>query len=133
MNGENRQKGGDEAQEKRNVEQSELDYINAKRTYDSYQDLELQTARFNHKVAEDIHGLTVQVMQNGIAQSHQISQNAIETANMVSKQAVRHADIAIDRQWNVDEVAELVANTSTFKDAIAAAVAAAVNIALSKE
>lgn len=101
--------------EKQNIEQSELDFINAKRTYDTYQDLDLQKARFNLQVDADIHGLTMQVMQN-----------AIESANMVSKQAIRHGDIAIDRQWNVDEVAELVANTSTFKDAIAAAVAAAV-------
>ena len=107
--------------EKQNVEQSELDYINAKRTYDAYQDLDLQKARFNHQVDQDTHGLTMQVMQN-----------AIESANMVSKQAIRHGDIAIDRQWNVDEVAELVANTSTFKDAIAAAVAAAVNEAIKK-
>ena len=110
-----------EDQEKRNIEQSELDYINAKRTYDTYQDLDLQTARFNNKVAEDVHGLTMQVMQN-----------AIESANMISKQAIRHGDIAIDRQWNVDEVAELVANTSVFKDVIAAAVAAALASSISK-
>ena len=58
---------------------------NAKRTYDEYQDLALTVAR-------NMNSLTVQVMQN-----------AIETANMAAKQAVRHADIAIDRQWNVDE------------------------------
>lgn len=39
---------------------------------------------------------------------------------------VRHSDLAIDRQWNVDEVAQLVAKTPVFLDAIAAAVAAAV-------
>ena len=33
----------------------------------------------------------------------QLLQNAIETANMISKQAVRHGDLAIDRQWNVNE------------------------------
>ena len=33
----------------------------------------------------------------------QLMQNAIETANMISKQAVRHSDLAIDRQWNVNE------------------------------
>ena len=37
---------------------------------------------------------------------------------------VRHSDLAIDRQWNVDEVAELVAKTPVFLDAIAGAVAA---------
>jgi hypothetical protein len=103
-----------EGNEKQNIEQSELDYINAKRTYDAYQDLELQAARAAQRAIEDVHGLTMQVMQN-----------AIESANMVGKQAIRHSDIAIDRQWNIDEVAQLVANTSTFKDVIAAAVAAA--------
>ena len=110
-----------ENREKSNIEQSELDYINAKRTYDTYQDLDLQAARAAQRAAEDIHGLSMQVMQN-----------AIESANMISKQAIRHGDIAIDRQWNVDEVATLVANTSVFKDAIAAAVAAAVNVTLGK-
>jgi len=123
---------GREDQEKRNIEQSELDYINAKRTYDTYQDLDLQKARFNHQVDQDSHSIVMQVLQNAVAQANQVAQNAIETANMVSKQAVRHADIAIDRQWNVDEVAELVANTSTFKDVIAAAVAAALAESLSK-
>lgn len=33
----------------------------------------------------------------------QLLQGAIETQNMVSKQAVRHSDLAIDRQWNVNE------------------------------
>jgi len=35
--------------------------------------------------------------------ANQALQNAVESANMVSKQAVRHSDLAIDRQWNVDE------------------------------
>lgn len=29
--------------------------------------------------------------------------NAVETANMVGKQAVAHRDLAIDREWNVNE------------------------------
>jgi hypothetical protein len=40
--------------------------------------------------------------------ANQSLQNAVETANMVSKQAIRHSDIAIDRQWNVDEQAWVV-------------------------
>jgi ribosome maturation protein Sdo1 len=36
---------------------------------------------------------------------------------MVGKQAVRHGDIAIDRQWNLDEVAsDAVANTAALAD-----------------
>jgi hypothetical protein len=63
--------------------------------------------------------------------ANQALQNAVETANMVGKQAVRHGDIAIDRQWNVDEQALLVARSAVFQDAIAAAVAAAVNVHVS--
>jgi len=100
-----------EGRERENIEQSELDYINAKRTYDTYQDLDVQKARFNQQVDQDIHALVMQTLQNGV-----------ESANMVSKQAIRHADLAIDRQWNVDEVAQLVAKTPVFLDAIAAKV-----------
>lgn len=35
--------------------------------------------------------------------TNQLLQNAIETANMISKQAVRHADLATDRIWNINE------------------------------
>ena len=121
---------GREDQEKRNIEQSELDYINAKRTYDTYQDLDIQTARHNAKVAEDIHGLVMQVMQNGINAANLALTNAVDSSNIENKQAIAHRDIATDREWNVDEVAELVANTSTFKDVIAAAVAAALAASL---
>lgn len=37
----------------------------------------------------------------------------VETGNMVGKQAVRHSDIAIDRQWNLDEVANAAAVVAT--------------------
>jgi hypothetical protein len=72
--------------------------------------------------------------------ANQALQNAVETANMVGKQAVRHGDVAIDRQWNVDEqgftvqgftVAEILRG-ETFKDAVAAAVSIAVNEAVKK-
>ena len=59
----------------------------------------------------------------------QALQNAVETANMISKQAVRHNDIAIDRQWNVDEQGYQVAdilNDSKFQDALAVLLANAV-------
>jgi len=103
---------------------------NMKRTYDEYQQAGLTSIHDSHSYVQKILNdsqLHFNTQQNIATQA---LQNAVETANMVSKQAVRHADIAIDRQWNVDEVAQLVAQVSTFKDAIAAAVAAAVNEAL---
>ena len=75
----------DKFDEMENMEQSEICFMNVKRTYDAYQDLDLQTAR-------TIQQLTTQTLQN-----------AIESANMISKQAIKHADVAADRVWNVDE------------------------------
>lgn len=107
-------------------------FANMKRTYDEYQQASLESIKQNQSYVQKV---LSDAQQNDNARqgiANQALQNSVETANMISKQAVRHADLAIDRQWNVDEVAQLVANTSTFKDAIAAAVAAAVNAALTK-
>lgn len=62
--------------------------VNRKRTYDVYQDFDVQAARHYHKHAAQMDTLAVQAMQN-----------AIETSNMVGKQAIRHADVAADALW----------------------------------
>jgi hypothetical protein len=95
---------GDEAQEKRNVEQSEFIFANMKRTYDQYQTLDARILEDAQTNSQQIHNVALQALQN-----------AVETANMVSKQAVRHSDIAIDRQWNVDEQAHVL--TKILRDA----------------
>lgn len=111
----------------------DITLANMKRTYDEYQQASLESIKQNQsyiqKILSDAQVDTL--TKNNIA--NQSLQNAVETANMVSKQAVRHADIAIDRQWNVDEVAQLVAKTPVFLDAISAAVAAAVNLAFANK
>lgn len=66
------------------------------------------------KVLSDNH--THDNVKNNIA--NQALQNAVETANMISKQAVRHGDVAIDRQWNVDEVSALTAKSGVEADAM---------------
>lgn len=97
-------------------------FANIKRTSDEYQQESLETIRMNrtlfHKLLTDAqqHDNTRQTIAT------QALQNAVETANMVSKQAHRHSDLAIDRQWNVDEVAQAVAKTGFFADAVAAIV-----------
>lgn len=99
--------------------------LNAKRTYDQSQSFDL-----SQLVGDSTNRINV----NNIAQ--QALQNAVETANMIGKQAVRHSDIAIDRQWNVDEqgyTVNEILRSETFKDGIAAAVTAAVANALNKE
>lgn len=76
---------------------------NMKRTYDEYQNQSLESVKqfqaYIQKVISDAQDNTE--AQRTIA--NQALQNAVETANMVGKQAVRHGDIAIDRQWNVNE------------------------------
>lgn len=44
---------------------------------------------------------------------------------------VRHSDLAIDRQWNIDEVAASIAKNPVFQDAVAAAVVAALAVSTS--
>lgn len=107
-------------------------FANIKRTYDEYQDLSLTQARSNQAYADKV--LSDAQQHDNARQNiaNQALQNAVETSNMVSKQAVRHADIAIDRQWNVDEVAQLVAKTPVFLDAIAAATVKAVTELMKK-
>ena len=101
--------------EMENVEQSEFLFANMKRTYDQYQTLDARILSDAQTNGQNIQAIAMQALQN-----------AVETANMVSKQAVRHGDIAIDRQWNVDEQGYTVAdilNDSKYQDAIATALA----------
>ena len=70
-------------------ENQRVTYANIKRTFDVYQDLDVQAAR---------QALTEQSRQNQIAS--QALQNAVETANMVGKQYLRHSDLAADSFWN---------------------------------
>ena len=91
---------------------------NAKRTEDQAQSVDLLTTVGDMNQRQTLNNLATQALQN-----------AIETANMVGKQAVRHSDLAIDRQWNVNETdyaAVEILRSNTFKEALAAAVAAAV-------
>jgi len=78
-------------------------YANIKRTFDEYQQESLESIKRNRTFVDKV---LTDAQQNDNARqniANQALQNAVETANMVGKQAVRHSDIAIDRQWNVDE------------------------------
>lgn len=108
-------------------------FANIKRTYDEYQHESLESIRQHRLGAEKVF-LDAQAHDNARQTIiNQALQNAVETANMVSKQAVRHSDLAIDREWNVDEVAQAVAKTAFFSDSVAAAVAAVVASMAGKE
>ena len=68
---------------------SQLAALNAKRTYDTYQDLDLQAARQRQTELAQLNNVALQALQN-----------AVETSNLVAKQAVKHGDVAADALWN---------------------------------
>ncbi len=102
--------------------------FNMKRMADEYQHESLESIRRNRSYVDNKLSNAEQndLFKHNVA--NQALQNAVETANMVSKQAVRHGDIAIDRQWNVDEQAGFVAKIlNAIQDpAMATAMAAAI-------
>ncbi|MBI4905131.1 MAG: hypothetical protein HY820_15965 [Acidobacteria bacterium] len=71
------------------TENQRVTYANIKRTYDVYQDLDIQAAR---------QALTEQTRLNQIAS--QALQNAVETANMVGKRSIELNNLAHDSFWN---------------------------------
>ena len=122
--------GKDESWASSQHSQNEAWFANVKRTYDEFLHESLESIRSNRLVTSKLMSDAQQYDNQRQVIANQSLQNAIETANMVGKQTVRHADIAVDRQWNVDEqgfqVTEILRD-QTFKDAIAAAVANMVN------
>ena len=108
------------------IGQAEAWVGNIKRTYDEFQQESLETIRQQRTLFTKL--LTDAQQNDNTRQNiaNQALQNAVESANMIGKQAVRHGDIAIDRQWNLDEVSSVVARSGVFSDAIASAAAAAV-------
>lgn len=86
-----------EAENLRNI------YANVKRTYDEYQQESLESIKRNRSYVDKVLSDAQQSDNTRQNIANQALQNAVETANMVGKQGVRHSDIAIDRQWNVDE------------------------------
>jgi len=108
------------------VGKDEAWFANIKRTYDEYQQESLESIKRNRSYVDKILSDASQFDGQRQVIANQALQNAVETANMVSKQTVRHADLAVDRQWNVDEqgyTAQAILNDATFQDALAATVA----------
>jgi len=106
---------------------------NIKRTYDEYQNESLESVRRNRSYIDKVLSDAQQNDNQRQAIATQALQNAVETANMVAKRNMERGDIAVDRQWNVDEVAQLVAKTPVFLDAISAIVTKAVGDALGEK
>lgn len=86
-----------------NLDNNEMLFANIKRTYDEYQHESLESIKRNRSYVDKVLS-DAQSHDNRVRQiAEQALQNAVETANIVGKQAVRHGDLAIDREWNVDE------------------------------
>ena len=82
--------------------------FNMKRMADEYQHESLESIRRNRSYVDNTLSSAHENDQFKQNVANQALQNAVETANMVGKQAVRHSDLAIDREWNVDEQAGFV-------------------------
>jgi len=122
---------------------------NVKRTYDEFQHESLESVRRNRTYVDEVladsrnhsnnlNNVALQCLQNAVENANFKSKNCLDTANLVNKQAAAHRDIAIDREWNIDEVAALastlirdLSGTNVSKEGIEAAVAAAVAKAVS--
>lgn len=113
-NGEKQPKGEREFE----VGKDESWFANIKRTYDEYQHESLESIKRNRSYVDKVLSDAQQNDNTRQTIANQALQNAVESANMTSKQAIRHSDIAIDRQWNIDEVAALVAKTPVWMDMI---------------
>jgi hypothetical protein len=85
------------------VDQSETWFANVKRIFDDYAQESLTDIREKRTFFSKLISDSEQYDNQRQVIANQALQNAVETANMVSKQAVRHADLAVDRQWNIDE------------------------------
>jgi len=99
---------------------------NVKRTYDAYQLEDLESIRLARKTAEQLAQAHTDHVRDLQTQTMRIHTNSITHDNDLNAQRIRHNELSTDRIWNVDEVSQLVAKTPVFLDAIAAAVAAAV-------
>jgi len=124
--------GGAERLEKDQMSDSGLLFANAKRTYDEYQHESLESIKRNRSYVDKI-------LAENASHDHRVRQiaevalsNAVDTANLVNKQAVAHRDIAIDREWNVDEVSTLTAKSGAQADMIQTIVAATVAATLAE-
>lgn len=83
-------------------EDSRVMFGNLKRTYDEFQQESLETIRQQRTLFNKIVTDAQQFDNQRQTIANQALQNAVETANIVSKQTIRHADFAIDQQWNLE-------------------------------
>lgn len=107
---------------KENLTESGINYLNAKRTYDEYQEAGLVGIKQNQRVFEQsaaqlqanlaaVNQLTIQHLQNAVTVANRINNdaagvsnlqntNVAEVSNKTNNRAGRHEDVAIEGQWS---------------------------------
>lgn len=127
--------------------QSQTNALNAKRTFDEFQDVSLTAARRSQVNYDHLNHLALQALQNAVTTADMVAKNSINNNELLAKQAVRNGDFAQDTYWN--PVTQGAANTltsaaytpnrtvdvaaggvATANEAVAAAVAQQVNATL---
>jgi HD superfamily phosphohydrolase len=106
-----------ERMQKETANESSAWFGNTKRTYDEYQNESLESGRRKNLIAE------------------QALQNAVENANLIAKRTISGFEFAENKKWNINETDFIAANalrSAVPQDAIAAAVAKAVQDAVAK-
>jgi hypothetical protein len=79
---------------------------NLKRTYDEYQDLALTSARRSQVNFDQLNNVALQALQNAVTVANEVANQTVKHTSDTDAQKVRHADIAIEGQWeSVEEVA----------------------------
>ena len=90
---------------------SQVVFANIKRTFDEYQGVGLDQQRALNQI-------TIQALQNAVETANMVAKQAVKHTSDIDAQKMRHADIAIENQWE--------SGAEVSSDAILAALAAAV-------
>lgn len=99
------------------IGQAEAYIVNLKSLVDGWIHESLEGARANRRLSDRIAQNAVTADEELRKLSLQALSNCVQACNADNNQARRHADIAIDRQWNLDEVASRsVADTAALSD-----------------
>jgi len=107
-------------------------FANVKRTYD-------RTEENLQRCFDQTHA-TIVSAQNHVEELRAVRlaslANMTQNDNALSKQMMRHADVAIDRTWNIDEqshIVEQILSDQKFQDAMGTLLSKAVGQALNTE
>jgi hypothetical protein len=99
---------------------------NEKRAYDEYQELSLSAARRSQDRYDDVQADISMLRKNAI--KHFANVDEVSLSRLAN--GVNNDELAVDRKWNVDEqvfAVEAILRGDVYKEALAAAIAAAVS------